>query len=88
MYHYVRRKYNPLSLQGKWSAEEDRRLKRSVLHISNGSLAHEISLYSAVIELGPKWEAVSLRVGRTASDCRDRYRNYVEHDKVRSTGSL
>ena len=58
-----------------------------MLPVSEGNLAHVLSLCSAVIELGPKWEAVSLRVGRAASDCRDRYRNYVEHDKVRNTGS-
>ncbi|KAF9509854.1 hypothetical protein BS47DRAFT_1364955 [Hydnum rufescens UP504] len=87
VYHYVRRKYNPLSKQGKWSDEEDRLLKRSdTASLRDVDLAYPNSPCSAVIELGLQWEAVSLRVGRTSSDCRDRYRNYVEHDKARSTG--
>ncbi|THH05912.1 hypothetical protein EW146_g9771 [Bondarzewia mesenterica] len=43
-------------------------------------------LKQAVGELGQQWEKVSMRVGRMASDCRDRYRNHLEHREHRAVG--
>lgn len=40
------------------------------------------------MSLGPKWEQVSTQVGRTAADCRDRYRNHIEHGTSKTTGQL
>ncbi|KAI0251329.1 hypothetical protein BJV78DRAFT_1212509 [Lactifluus subvellereus] len=44
-------------------------------------------LKAAVQELGQQWEKVSDRVGRMASDCRDRYRNHIENSEDRTAGS-
>ncbi|ETW83814.1 hypothetical protein HETIRDRAFT_46989 [Heterobasidion irregulare TC 32-1] len=44
-------------------------------------------LKHAVAELGQQWEKISDRVGRMASDCRDRYRNHIEHREHRSNGA-
>ena len=43
-------------------------------------------VYRAVAQLGPQWEKVSERVGRSSSDCRDRYRNHISHREVRVSG--
>ncbi|TFK55520.1 hypothetical protein OE88DRAFT_1622149 [Heliocybe sulcata] len=43
-------------------------------------------LIQAVSELGQHWEKVSARVGRMASDCRDRYRNHLADRDKRATG--
>ncbi|KZT29301.1 hypothetical protein NEOLEDRAFT_1056727 [Neolentinus lepideus HHB14362 ss-1] len=43
-------------------------------------------LIQAVSEMGQQWEKVSARVGRMASDCRDRYRNHLLDRDKRSTG--
>lgn len=59
VFNYVRRAYNPLKGQGKWTEEEDSTLK------------------AAVVEFGQMWTKVSGRVGRPATDCRDRYRNHL-----------
>lgn len=42
--------------------------------------------YSAVAQLGQQWEKISERVGRSASDCRDRWRNHLEGQEVRISG--
>lgn len=49
-----------------------------------GTLTATVS--SAVGELGGRWEEVSLRVGRHAGDCRDRYRNHIAHRGARLDG--
>ncbi|KAI0268342.1 hypothetical protein BC834DRAFT_821644 [Gloeopeniophorella convolvens] len=43
-------------------------------------------LTAAVLELGQQWEKVSDRVGRMASDCRDRYRNHIQNSEERAVG--
>ncbi|KAI0307235.1 hypothetical protein B0F90DRAFT_1686511 [Multifurca ochricompacta] len=43
-------------------------------------------LKAAVQELGQQWEKVSDRVGRMASDCRDRYRNHIQNSEDRAVG--
>jgi len=43
-------------------------------------------LKAAVLELGQQWEKVSDRVGRMASDCRDRYRNHIQNSEERTAG--
>ncbi|KAI0004938.1 hypothetical protein BJV74DRAFT_805827 [Russula compacta] len=43
-------------------------------------------LKAAVQELGQQWEKVSDRVGRMASDCRDRYRNHIQNSEDRAAG--
>ncbi|KAF9481820.1 hypothetical protein BDN70DRAFT_802572 [Pholiota conissans] len=44
------------------------------------------ALKQAVADLGQQWEKVSYRVGRMASDCRDRYRNHIVNSDIRITG--
>ncbi|EJD36576.1 hypothetical protein AURDEDRAFT_117052 [Auricularia subglabra TFB-10046 SS5] len=68
IYHWVKRVYNPLSKQGRWSADEDN------------------AVIDAVGALGQAWEKVSERVGRTASDCRDRWRNHLHNRDSRNMG--
>ncbi|KAF8165542.1 hypothetical protein B0H34DRAFT_647541 [Crassisporium funariophilum] len=43
-------------------------------------------LKQAVADFGQQWEKVSFRVGRMASDCRDRYRNHILNRDIRVTG--
>jgi hypothetical protein len=43
--------------------------------------------HRAIADLGQAWEKVSARVGRMASDCRDRYRNHLVDRDTRSTGA-
>ncbi|KAI9466939.1 hypothetical protein BJY52DRAFT_1235377 [Lactarius psammicola] len=45
------------------------------------------SLKAAIQELGQQWERVSARVGRMASDCRDRYRNHIQNSEDRAVGT-
>lgn len=40
----------------------------------------------AVADLGLSWEKVSARVGRMASDCRDRWRNHINKREARLSG--
>jgi hypothetical protein len=44
------------------------------------------ALKAAVQEYGQQWEKVSVRVGRMASDCRDRYRNHIQNSEDRAMG--
>ncbi|KAF8969444.1 hypothetical protein BDZ97DRAFT_244549 [Flammula alnicola] len=44
------------------------------------------ALKQAVADLGQQWEKISDRVGRMASDCRDRYRNHIVNRDIRITG--
>ncbi|KAJ8487451.1 hypothetical protein ONZ45_g14326 [Pleurotus djamor] len=44
-------------------------------------------LKQAVVDLGPQWEKVSLRVGRMSADCRDRHRNHIVNREIRNTGT-
>jgi hypothetical protein len=44
------------------------------------------ALKAAVLEYGQQWEKVSVRVGRMASDCRDRYRNHIQNSEDRAVG--
>ncbi|TFY83059.1 hypothetical protein EWM64_g953 [Hericium alpestre] len=44
------------------------------------------NLVQAVAELGQQWEKVSSRVGRRAGDCRDRWRNHLEHRAANVSG--
>ncbi|KAF6762096.1 nucleolar protein [Ephemerocybe angulata] len=45
------------------------------------------ALKAAVADLGQAWEKVSPRVGRMASDCRDRYRNHILGRETRVAGA-
>ncbi|PVF99992.1 hypothetical protein CPB86DRAFT_872205 [Serendipita vermifera] len=45
-------------------------------------------LRKAVQEYGQLWETVSEKVGRMASDCRDRYRNHKQHVTDRKAGTI
>ncbi|EJD01617.1 uncharacterized protein FOMMEDRAFT_88468 [Fomitiporia mediterranea MF3/22] len=49
--------------------------------------AEDDVLRQAVIELGQTWEKVSERVGRMASDCRDRWRNHINNREGRIFGA-
>ena len=40
-----------------------------------------------MLEFGQQWEKVSARVGRMASDCRDRYRNHIQNSEDRAVGT-
>ncbi|KAF9646964.1 hypothetical protein BDM02DRAFT_3117798 [Thelephora ganbajun] len=44
-------------------------------------------LEQTVNDLGQQWEKVSVHVGRTAADCRDRYRNHIQGREQRNTGT-
>ncbi|KIP08350.1 hypothetical protein PHLGIDRAFT_104482 [Phlebiopsis gigantea 11061_1 CR5-6] len=48
--------------------------------------AEDDSLREAVAYLGQQWEKISERVGRSASDCRDRWRNHLEGQDLRKSG--
>ncbi len=43
----------------------------------------DAALAQAVQELGQSWEKVSANVGRMAADCRDRWRNHINHAENR-----
>ncbi|KAI0701188.1 hypothetical protein BC835DRAFT_1265131 [Cytidiella melzeri] len=45
------------------------------------------SLRSAIQEFGQQWQKVSDCVGRSAADCRDRYRNHLENSSNRRSGA-
>jgi Myb-like DNA-binding domain len=40
-----------------------------------------------VADLGQQWEKIHPRVGRMASDCRDRYRNHLLNREIRVNGA-
>lgn len=46
----------------------------------------DAALKQAVVELGQSWEKVSAKVGRMAGDCRDRWRNHINHAENRVIG--
>ncbi|KAJ7284153.1 hypothetical protein C8J57DRAFT_1054674 [Mycena rebaudengoi] len=46
----------------------------------------DTNLLQAVASLGQQWEKVAKRVGRMATDCRDRYRNHIVDRDVRVSG--
>ncbi|KAF8592177.1 hypothetical protein K439DRAFT_1325062 [Ramaria rubella] len=48
--------------------------------------AEDAALLSAVGDLGQAWSKVSERVGRTAQDCRDRYRNHASIRSEKESG--
>ncbi|KAF7292326.1 Nucleolar protein [Mycena chlorophos] len=43
-------------------------------------------LIQAVASHGKKWEKISAFIGRLATDCRDRYRNYLKHRGTQTSG--
>nr|GAT60000.1 nucleolar protein [Mycena chlorophos] len=43
-------------------------------------------LIQAVASHGKKWEKISGFIGRLATDCRDRYRNYLKHRGTQNSG--
>lgn len=96
VYQYVRRKYNPLGGQGSWTTDEDDALYQYVIH-ANIYLPRIMSECAtnmpflvcarAYLEFGAKWELISGRVGRSGSDCRDRYRNHVAHKEKKVSGA-
>ncbi|KAJ7068448.1 hypothetical protein C8F01DRAFT_1336220, partial [Mycena amicta] len=43
-------------------------------------------LIQAVASVGQQWEKISGMVGRLATDCRDRYRNYLKNRDTRESG--
>lgn len=87
VYHHVRRSHHPLKLQGQWKEHEDDLLTQYT-QIFHFSYPYSPSNHRAVADLGQQWEKVSFRVGRMASDCRDRYRNHIINREIRVSGSL
>ncbi|KAH6915123.1 hypothetical protein BKA70DRAFT_1258058 [Coprinopsis sp. MPI-PUGE-AT-0042] len=49
--------------------------------------AEDQALRQAVADLGQQWEKIHPRVGRMASDCRDRYRNHLLNREIRVNGA-
>ncbi|KAJ7228498.1 hypothetical protein GGX14DRAFT_413437 [Mycena pura] len=47
----------------------------------------DVKLIQAVTSLGQQWEKVATHVGRMATDCRDRYRNYIVGRENRHNGA-
>ncbi|KLO08456.1 hypothetical protein SCHPADRAFT_835344 [Schizopora paradoxa] len=47
----------------------------------------DAALKQAIVELGQSWEKVSGKVGRMAGDCRDRWRNHINHAEDRVIGT-
>lgn len=70
--------------QGRWVPAEDESLKEYAHPSIYLILSHCYD--RAVAQLGQQWEKVSERVGRSASDCRDRHRNHIQGLEVRRTG--
>ncbi|KAI0311964.1 hypothetical protein OF83DRAFT_1148397, partial [Amylostereum chailletii] len=49
--------------------------------------AEDDALEAAFAELGSAWEKVSDRVGRASADCRDRFRNHINHRATQKKGA-
>ncbi|KAK7696166.1 hypothetical protein QCA50_000817 [Cerrena zonata] len=49
--------------------------------------AEDNALRKAFAEHGAQWEKISNVVGRASGDCRDRYRNHIEHRDQRQNGA-
>ena len=45
-------------------------------------------MYSAVGDFGQAWQKVKERVGRSAYDCRDRWRNHLANRSERLRGNV
>lgn len=73
--------------RGYWAEDEDTKLISYAFQclVWYNRLANRLA-DSAMRDLGHSWEKVSLRVGRTASDCKDRYRNHLLKRENRITG--
>ncbi len=84
VYHHVRRMYDSKRHQGKWVEEEDAMLERCALAKAVGKSTNLGT--SCVTQFGQKWETISQHVGRTAADCRDRWRNHLANKRDRVTG--
>jgi len=82
---HLQRRYDPKNQLGVWTLSEDKALIQSVFHRLTARLLLN-SHRRAVANLGSKWVDISQLVGRTSSDCRDRYRNHLAHRDVRKTG--
>src|ERR1700761_4499103 len=77
---------HPLKQQGKWRPEEDVKLIQCVISpLLRPSFTHRY-FPRAVTSLGQQWEKVATHVGRMATDCRDRYRNYIVGRENRHNG--
>ncbi|KAI0340763.1 hypothetical protein BDW22DRAFT_1430434 [Trametopsis cervina] len=63
-----------------------RRKFHPLANLGKWMAAEDESLRSAVLDLGQQWQKVSERVGRSAQDCRDRYRNHLENSNDRRSG--
>jgi len=63
-----------------------RRIYDSKGHQGKWIPEEDVVLERAVSELGQRWEKVSHQVGRTANDCRDRWRNHIQHRSTRIAG--
>ncbi|KAF8311818.1 hypothetical protein DL93DRAFT_1360849 [Clavulina sp. PMI_390] len=50
------------------------------------TIEEDVLLRSAVLNYGTLWQQVGAQVGRTAEDCRDRYRNHVAYGDGRVKG--
>ena len=66
--------------------EEDDLLRESVSLQRGNSSTLTTAFPRAVAKHGKKWELLSKQIQRTASDCRDRYRNHIEGANLRVTG--
>ena len=87
VYHHVRRSHHPLKLQGQWKEHEDDLLTQYIKP-PRFLCPYSPTKNRAVTDLGQQWEKVSFRVGRMASDCRDRYRNHIINRDIRVSGPL
>jgi Myb-like DNA-binding protein REB1 len=89
VYARVRRAEHPMKQRGFWVEAEDAELTPYAFQclVWCNMLAERL-FNSAVRDLGQSWEKISLRVGRTASDCKDHYRNHLLKQENCITGQV
>ncbi|EJU06628.1 hypothetical protein DACRYDRAFT_44460 [Dacryopinax primogenitus] len=63
-----------------------RRTWHPLKRLGKWSAEEDAALRAAVVEYGQQWERVSEKVGRMSSDCRDRFRNHIQHRESRVFG--
>lgn len=63
-----------------------RRLYHPMNHQGTWSPEEDAKLKELVAEHGQAWEAISQKIGRMSSDCRDRWRNHVKDSETRKVG--
>ncbi|KZT60778.1 hypothetical protein CALCODRAFT_492038 [Calocera cornea HHB12733] len=63
-----------------------RRTWHPLKRLGKWSTEEDAALRDAVVEYGQQWEKISEKVGRMSSDCRDRFRNHIQHRESRVFG--